>query len=154
MSFREKSAWASLLSTLAVWGYYFLQLGQEIAAGQVRTGDFIGLFVGCTITLVVVQVAIAILLAVHAGREADAPADERERAIELKASHAAYQLLVVLVVAAALAGPVVGIFSRGLFAADAAAGTALVMASLAILAVVLAELVRSSAQIFHYRRVG
>ena len=64
MSFREKSAWITLITLVIVFEALVL----------------------ATITFVVVVVVAHVIVAVRAPREASAPADERERLIGLKAT--------------------------------------------------------------------
>ena len=70
MSFREKSAWISLLTCGGVYGYYFWTLSRVIAAGNAATFAYGGLLVRSMFLLVVIEVALQIALALRAPREA------------------------------------------------------------------------------------
>ena len=138
MSFREKSAWISLLSILVSFGYYFTALGRSLYDGQGPARYFVGVLVACIIGQVAMQVVLHIVAAVQAPKEARAAKDERERLIELKSLRIAFYVLVVGVLLVA------GSMHVG-------AGKVL-MANGILLALVLAELVRCSGQIVYFRR--
>jgi hypothetical protein len=42
MSSRERSAWISLISILAVFGFYFTQVGMALRAGPIEADAFVG----------------------------------------------------------------------------------------------------------------
>jgi len=130
MSFREKSAWISLVTMLCIFGFYFWSV--------VHSGPSGGSLLGTIIFLVVVQTVLTIAVAIVAPKEAKAPRDERDRLIELKATRFAYGLLAGSVACACFFGafqpPI--IFSTN--------------ALLFIL--VAAEILRSGCQVFQYRR--
>ena len=141
MAFREKTAWISLLTTVGVWGGYFWIVGGR----QFERGDLagmatstVGLFVGAVVAIVVIQIILAIALAVVARKEADAPMDEREQLIDLKAARAGFY---------ALNGAVFCVSGLWLIGASP-----LVMANGILLAMVLAEIVHSGGKIVAYRR--
>ncbi|GAA0272895.1 hypothetical protein GCM10009127_11640 [Alteraurantiacibacter aestuarii] len=78
MSFREKSAWAMAL-IMALNGLLFLGLARLIPAdapGQVQLVAFVPFVAAVIIGSIVVQV----VLAIYSPRDAQRPADERERA--------------------------------------------------------------------------
>lgn len=87
ISFREKSAWgmAFVLSAGAV--FYF----DKVVAVSRATGEtappLIGLVVAYVILIVIASVIVMSVLAVSAGKESNAPADERERIIADKAGN-------------------------------------------------------------------
>ena len=75
MSFREKSAWVSLILILLVFGPYFWLVGRSFAGiGHVHAGTQFAL-----ITLfVVLEIVVHIAIAIQSPRDARAPKDERE----------------------------------------------------------------------------
>lgn len=154
MSYREKTAWMSLLTTLAVWGFYVSRLIRNFRAGDVDAGDFIGLFIGVTILLVIVQVVLAIALALLSPRAANAPADERERLISLKATQVASVVLTVLVMTVVLASPFVAGLSPHVFPNDPTSGAVFLMANGVLLSVAVGELMRDLGQIYFFRRMA
>jgi hypothetical protein len=148
MPFREKSAWIQLVSAVAVWGYYFWTVALALAAGQ--SVHFVGLFVGCVIGLVVLQIVLSIFAALFALRDAEAPSDEREKLIALKAARIAFVVLNIGIITLAVAGP---LFARPLLPGVADAGM-IVMVNGILLAMVIAEIVRGASQIVYFRLGG
>ena len=63
MSFREKTAWISLLTTLVVWGYYFTVLLRALSAGNADGGNLMGMFVGCVVLLIAMQIVFGVIAA-------------------------------------------------------------------------------------------
>ncbi len=93
MSFREKSAWISLVSILFVSGFYFLHVPWTLnPAFSPRL--FRGLLY-CIAALVVIEVVAHIVVAIRAPEDAKAPKDERERLIDLKAIRITHYIYVV-----------------------------------------------------------
>lgn len=137
MSFREKSAWISLVSYLAVYGYYFWQVFTAVAAGQMDSLHYAKLLTGLIVLLIMIQIALTILVAVAKPREARAPRDELDKLIDLKATRIGFAVIMIgaLTVAAAIALGVPAFYTaNGLF-----------------LAVIAAEVFKNIAQIVQYR---
>lgn len=135
MSFREKSAWISLLSMAGIYGFYFWSV---IHAGPQASGFHFGGLLGTIIALVVVQVVLTVAVAISAPTEAKAPRDERDKLIELRAMRVAY------------AGLATGIALACFFGAF---NPPIVFNTNALLFIlVTAEIMRSACQIVQYRR--
>jgi hypothetical protein len=135
MSFREKSAWISLLSMSGIYGIYFWSV---IHSGPQGGGSHSDGLLGTIIALVVVQVVLTVVVAISAPREAKAPRDERDKLIELRAMRVAY------------AGLATGIALACFFGAF---DPPLVFNTNALLFIlVTAEIMRSGCQIIQYRR--
>lgn len=135
MSFREKTAWISMLSMAGIYGFYFWSV---IHAGPQNGGGHYGGLLGTVIALVVVQTVLITAVAVAAPREAQAPRDERERLIELRSMRVAYSGLATSVALACLFG---------------AFDPPIVFNTNALLFIlVTAEILRSACQIVQYRR--
>lgn len=134
MSFREKSAWISVISMAGIYGLYFWPLFHSEPGGRSRTTGLLG----TVIALVVVQVILHIAVAVFDPKSANEPRDEREKLIELKASSFAYAGLATAVAFAiffaALTPPLI-------FGANSL-----------LFILVVTEIMRSSCQIIQYRR--
>jgi hypothetical protein len=78
MSFREKSAWV-MAALMILAGLYYLNLVVG-ASGQLGApAPPVGLFIAYVVLVVIASVAAQVGLAVSAPKEANAPADERER---------------------------------------------------------------------------
>ena len=136
MSFREKTAWIELITYSVAFGGYFLTLWQAWDELYAR-GLVIGLTVGAIIALVIMAVTLTTVVALFTPKEANAPADERETLIDLKAERIASYALsvgVVCLIGGLLAG------MNGILIA------VLLQASL-----VIAELVKAIAQIAYFR---
>ena len=136
MSFREKSAWITLVSVLLCFGWYF----GAIASGRISGHGLSSMltFVTCVILLVILQVVAHIVVAVTSPKEARAPRDERERLIQGRAHSLGYYVLSALVLT--------------LFIPVHLGHSAIDIANFALLSLVLTTLAVSGAQIVMYRR--
>jgi hypothetical protein len=97
MAFREKIAWVAFLSTLLIWGGFFILL-VSVPHGE-RGLAMLAPFIVATVAQAAVMIAAATVWAIGAPKEANAPADERDRAIGLRATRFAYLTLILGVVA-------------------------------------------------------
>jgi hypothetical protein len=136
MSFREKSAWITLVTVLVCFGAYY----GSILTGQVsgRGLETLHLLLMCVVGLVVLQVALTVAAARTTPKDGRAPADERERLIQWRSHTLGYYVLVVLVLALAIPAHI------GHPAVD--------LLNFALLDVVIAALVVAGAQIVMFRR--
>ena len=136
MSYREKSAWISLLAHALVFGAYFLLLWQnwDERIGQPLS---IGLMVPAVLALVTIVAVPTIFVALAAPKEANASADERERMIALKSESIAAYVLATGVVC------LIGALVLG--------WNSFLVANLLLAAMVLSELVKAIAQIALFR---
>ena len=153
MSFREKSAWMTLGVTALVWGSYFLGVWRELAGADPSGADILGLFVRAVILTVVLEVGLAIAAAALAPKAANSPADERERLIELRSTRLAYAILSVGAVTVALGSPLLAAGGPHLLR-DRLDDTVLITANGILLALIAAEMVKSTAQVVAFRRGG
>lgn len=141
MPFREKSAWISLITTVGLWGAYFWSVGRYLLDRGSLGGlpvDTVGWFVGTLVLIVIVQIILAIVMAIVSGKRAEAPMDEREQLIDLKAARAGFFALNAAVIC------VSGLWILG--------ASPLVMANGILLSMVIAEVVHSGGKIIGYRR--
>ena|SRR5665213_2765804 len=100
MSFREKSAWISLLAYLGIYGFYFAKVGSALMRGDADGTPFFALFAQSVVLFVLVIIIGTVIAAVMAPKDAQAPEDERERLITLKANSASGYVLATGVVLA------------------------------------------------------
>lgn len=136
MSFREKSAWVTLIAILLVSVLFFLH-GPDVLSGDFDAWEvhLVGL---CIAAFIVIEVVAYIVLFIRYPKDARTPKDERERLIDLKATRlAAYvyvlgSFLAILSSVHAPSGPLVGF--------------------LVLAAFVIAEIVNYAARIIYYRR--
>jgi hypothetical protein len=135
MSFREKSAWISVISMSGIYGFYFW----SVFHATPKLGSFyFGGLLETIIALVVVQVVLSIAVAIFAPKEAQAPRDERDKLIELRAMRVAYAGLAT---------------SVGLACFFGAFNPPIVFNTNALLFIlVTAEILRFAYQIVQYRR--
>lgn len=138
VSFREQSAWISLLAYAGLYGYYFVVLSQVIARGEAGAFPYGQLLVRVMFTLAALEIALQILISLRSPKDAAAQADERERLIALKATGVAFH--VVMVGAAAIC------------AAIALGAPAFYTTNGLFLAIVLAEVARNTSQVVNFRR--
>ena len=92
MSFREKSAWISLISILLVSGFFFLHVPRTLTPSPGPRAVHALLI--CVVALVVIEVVAHLVVAIRAPQDAQAPKDERERLIDLKATRASHYVSV------------------------------------------------------------
>jgi hypothetical protein len=134
MSFREKSAWITLVTVLVVFSAYF----GALLTGHVRGFHALFFLLICAIGLVVLQVGLNLVAAITTPKDERAPRDEREALIQWRSHTLGYYVLVVFVLA--------------LFVPVHFGHTALDMANFALFAVVIATLTVAVAQIVMFRR--
>ena len=91
MSFREKSAWASLAVMLIVFVPYFTHVFRLFQRDELGMGTVIGEFIGAVVFQVVLMIVVHIILAICSRQD---PKDERDRAIESKSFKIGYYVLV------------------------------------------------------------
>jgi hypothetical protein len=136
MSFREKSAWVTLIAILIVFVMYVLHVPRLF---QPAPSEWELLMVAFSFaTFILIEVVAYVVLYIRFPKDARTPKDERERLIELKAIRLAAYVYVVGTFLAILT-PHHGAngFAVGLFV---------------LLAFVVAEIVNYTARIVYYRR--
>ena len=138
MSFREKAAWISLLAYLGIYGFYFTQVGSALIRGDADGTPFFGLFVRAVVLFVVVIIIGTVVAAVTAPKDANAPADEREKLVALKANSASGYVLATGVVLT------IGVILYG--AKD------FLVINLLFFSLVVSEVYKIATQLFLYRR--
>jgi hypothetical protein len=138
MSFREKSAWISLVTVVLAFGVYF----GAIALGLVSPRGFatLHLLLACVLVMVATQCILHLVAARLSPEDAHQPRDERERLIQLRSHTVGYYLLVAGVLAL-------------FFPGHMGAGPIDLM-NFALLAVVVAAAAVSATQVVLYRRDG
>lgn len=87
MSFREKSAWAMALILIGGALFYFDKVVSLSRATGETAPPIIGFIIAYVVLIVIASIIIMSVLAVSAGKEANAPADEREKIISDKAGN-------------------------------------------------------------------
>jgi hypothetical protein len=137
MSFREKSAWISFLTILAVFIPFFWnsfrQYRGAVAGSEAVTTAFLLLA-----TFVVLEIVLHVVVALRAPADARSPRDEREHLIDMRATRVAFNVLVV--------GALAAVATMHL------TPRAWVMQQVVLFAIVAAQLVRFGGQILLFRR--
>lgn len=134
MAWREKQAWLALSVMVVAYGAYF----SMVTASEQSMLDMLLLFGGVAITQAVVMIVGSTLLAVQAGKEALAKADDRDRAIDRRGTRIAYFVLLTGMI---VVGVVMPFSKQGWQISNAA-----------LLALVAAEIVRNGVVVASYRR--
>jgi hypothetical protein len=149
MTFREKHLWISIVSTVLVWGFYYVRLIQGVLEGALsdpRFGWMLGaLFIGCLVTSVVIEIVLTILASLTTRKAEREARDEREMLASLKASHVSLMALIAIVFSLSICAYLLGLAASagegpGVALTD---GAGLVLVSNALMAAVIAsELIR------------
>lgn len=134
MAWREKQAWLALSVMVVAYGVYFALVAEERRSMLAM----LLLFGGVAIAQVVVMIVGSIVLAARAGKEARARADERDRAIDRRSARIAYFVLLIGMI---IVGVVMPFSEQGWRISNAA-----------LLALVVAEVVRYGVVVVSYRR--
>jgi len=97
MSFREKSAWITFILLLVVFGFYFASVADQLIRPLHPHPDFfvlfVVLFVVLLVAIVLMEIVLHIIAAIRSPADANAPQDERERLIALRAKRPAFFVL-------------------------------------------------------------
>ena len=141
MSFREKSAWVTLLAILLVSGMYVLHVGHIFESSRWAL-----LAMGASLaTFVVIEVIAWLVLRLRHPAEVRTPKDELERLIELKALRIAAYVYFV--------GSFLAIFiALHLRVAGGHGAGGHVVGGAVLLAFIVAQIVNYAARIVYYRR--
>lgn len=141
MPFREKTAWISLVTMLAVFGAFY---------GGVAAGVIVGVakvhFLILSVLAVIVLQVVATVFAAGLSRDDDprSPRDERERLIELKATRIAFYVVVVAVFAVMFVLIHTPLMGRHVRAPE--------LALWVTGGIILADVVKNAAQVIYFRR--
>lgn len=138
MAFREKIAWLTLATMLVAYGIYFGIVGPAVRFGEGRMLDIIWSFGLVATAHAVATIVGAIAIAVTATKEAQARADERDRAIARRGATIGYYVLIVGMILVGVVMP----FSEPPWK----------IVNTALLAIVLAETVHQAVVLLSYRR--
>jgi hypothetical protein len=135
MSFREKSAWITLVTILLVFGIYVTH-GTNLLSPDPGLWDAHVIAI-CIAAFIVIELAAHLVLYLRFPKEARTPKDERERLIDLRATRLAAYVYVIGTFIAILAGTHATGLATGVWV---------------LFAFVIAEVVNYSMRIFLYRR--
>jgi hypothetical protein len=91
MSFREKSAWASLAVMVVVYVPYFVRVSRLFGRGELKGGVLLGQFMSAVVFQVLLLIIVHIVIAIQSRQQ---QADERDRGIEATSYKIAYLALI------------------------------------------------------------
>ena len=152
MSFREKAAWISLGSGVVIWGFYFTAVWGRLVA---LPGAWpVALFVECVIASLLVQGLLMGLAAMRTPRDQRSLSDEREIQIDGRATGIGYAALTGLVLCVALVSPLAVRAEVGGLAITTQGEAATIMGQGLLLAIVLAEAIKSAVVVILHRRTA
>ena len=153
MAFRENTAWISIFVTVLIWGSYFGDLMPNLLSARPNLEGMLGDFLSSVVLAVILQIVLMIVIAILSPKDADAPADERERLIEFRSTTIAYHVLTVMIVVAVLGAPALALYHSFKAGITPNLGSAAIpMANGVLLALVLAEIAKYVSQLVQFRR--
>jgi hypothetical protein len=94
MSFREKSAWISLVCLLiftSIWFAHFVRINFFTALAHTEAAWFFGTMAA----ILALEIGLHLAIAIQSPKDARTPKDERERLIDIRASRVAFYVLLV-----------------------------------------------------------
>jgi hypothetical protein len=151
MSFREKSIWISLISTVLIFGDYFLNV---ISLGGLPAEDAkaaaLELSLRALILIIIVEVLFQGMLAINNRKEAGLGADERDKLFEFKGNKFGYTVLVIGVFITL--GRIITLELNPEFGGQSSVlEIPLLTAHILLFSFIFSEVVRFSAQLYYYR---
>ena len=137
MSFREKSAWITLVTVVVCFGVYF----GAVFTGAVPTRSMAMLHLAliCVVALIALQVALTVFAAVTTPKDGRGPRDEREKMIQARSHTIGYHVLMICTGAL-----IIPTHTHGVNMVD--------IANYAFLGLVISTVVVAIAQIIMFRR--
>ena len=151
LSFKEKSTWISLITTLGIFTYYFynMVLLKNIPVETAQSMAII-LLIKAVVMTVIVEATLQGILAMSNHKAAMLGADEREQLFSYKANGLGYKVLVVGVMFT-LAHLLLAELKPAWSMHDSMLTIPLLSAHILMLAFILSEIVRFTSQLFYYR---
>jgi hypothetical protein len=138
MSFREKSAWITLIALVVATLFAVTHLPSPWSLAPAPSATTLHVVGGAIVAFIVIEIIAHVIVAARAPREANAPADERERLIGLKATRLAAYVYAILTLSA------IFLIHFG--------ANAIGLSLLILLSFVIAEIVNYAVRIVYYRR--
>ncbi|MHC5108883.1 MAG: hypothetical protein ACYTHJ_03275 [Planctomycetota bacterium] len=155
MTFREKSVWACLVTTVLIYGVYFILAVAMYRAGEADGITFLVAFALAVATQVVALIVLHIVLGAFAARSSPGREDERDHAIERRSNRNAHIILTCGVLAT------IGLLvQRSILSAGSQEGAGAASSSLdgfmvghaLLVCFILSEVVHYGTQLLYYRR--
>lgn len=155
LTYREKTLWLNLLTTLVLLGYYFL----SVATGNFSGEEAIWLYLKVVFWIVVIEI---IVLSVLASIDKPEKPDERDRSIQARAYKYGYFVLITglaitlwQISVNALANRVEELPEGGQKVAEIVSAfnaTPYIIINIILLTLAIAEVAKSATQLIYYRR--
>jgi hypothetical protein len=139
MSFREKSAWITLITLVLLTLFFVTHLPPAWMLNPRPSGFLFHVLTIGVIAFVVIEIVAHVIVALRAPREARAPRDERERLIALKARSIAANVYAVLSLGSAFVVIHLGANAGGVLYC-------------VFLSFIVAQIVNYAARVVYYRR--
>lgn len=140
MSFREKSAWVTLITLVALAIAFELAVHSPWTLSPTPGGREFDVLIVSIVAFVTVEIVAYVVLRLHSPRDARTPKDERERLIEIRSRAIAYYVFT----ASALGGTFVAIHIVG--------SNQFGMGWLVLWSFVASQIVNYALRIVYYRR--
>jgi hypothetical protein len=152
MSFREKSIWISLISTLLIFGDYFLNvIALANLSEAVAKTTALELSIRAIVLIIIVEIIFQTVLALNNHKAANLGADERDKLFEYKGNNFGYTVLVIGVLLTL--GRMVSLeISPEFIEQFKVLNIPFLTAHILLFSFILSEVVRFSAQLYYYRR--
>jgi hypothetical protein len=141
MLYREKSAWVCLVTTLLIFFPYFGYVLQLFLDDQLSRAVVLDYFLGALFAQSMLTIVAHVVMSIRSRRE---KADERDANIEARSLRASYWVLTVMLWTLITCIPIPTVAGRVL--------TPLFISQLLLLAWVLGEVAKYTAQVVFYRR--
>ena len=152
MSFREKSIWISLISTLLIFGDYFLNvIALANLSEAVAKTTALELSIRAFVLIIIVEIIFQTVLALNNHKAANLGADGRDKLFEYKGNNFGYTVLVIGVLLTL--GRMVSLeISPEFIEQFKVLNIPFLTAHILLFSFILSEVVRFSAQLYYYRR--
>nr|AIA16633.1 hypothetical protein [uncultured bacterium] len=154
MSFREKTAWIAVLTTLAVWGYYFFAVWSGIEARALDGAALWTLFLISMGITVVLMVGLNLIAARRRLSDFGRAPDELERQMEAGAARVSKTLFEWIVMGIALVCVIWGRDIAAAFPSDPVGSFAIIVANGLLLAGVATNVLGEAIIIVRFRVIG
>jgi len=151
MSFREKSIWISLVSTLLIFGDYFLNIiSLSSLPADAAKAATLGLSLRALFLIIIVEIVCQAMLAASNRKAAELGADERDKLFEYKGNNFGYTVLVIGVFITL--GRIVFLeINPEIIEQSTLLNIPLLTAHILLFSFIFSEVVRFSAQLYYYR---
>jgi hypothetical protein len=151
MSFKEKSIWLSLVTTVLIFSYYFIKIFALLDEPEALAKNAaLGLLLKITISIIIVEAVLQSILAASNRNVADLGADERDTLFAYKANNLGYGALVIGVIFT-IGQMLILQFNPKWTDHNVMLSIPLLTIHILLFSFIVSEVVRFSAQLYYYR---